>query len=123
MRGRKQKHSDEVIAALLYVFTPYSVEQATGVKWTRHSKITPECNYDIVEQWIDNPKLKRRRLEYPELLDMLILKSRGLTDREIQAQLSFGAHDHGGISGAIETILNDGYSLPHHYRSTDANEE
>lgn len=60
----------------------------------------------------DNPKMIRKRLEEPELKDILILKSRGLSDKEIIDNLGFSIDSHGGLNTVIENITIYGYSLP-----------
>lgn len=110
--GRQVKYSDEVVAALLWHFTPYSVEQTLGLKWGRVKTITPVKDDALIDEFLDLPTLRRRRLEWSEMMDLLILRERGYTDREISRHLSFSTHGHGTTEEVIARIQEHGYSVP-----------
>ena len=110
--GARNKNPDEVIAALLWHFTPYSVQIVGGCKASRTKTIKPAQNDELITKYLDHPRLRRRRLEWSEMMDIMVLKSRGLTDREVQSQLSFSTHNHGSLEELCTRINEEGYSIP-----------
>ena len=100
--SRTSKISDETIAALKWHFSTHTVTQVTGVHNVRCRAIEPFPDDELIEDYLDDTRLKRVRLGHPEYLDITIMRGRGMKDRDIRRTLPYS---WSRINDDMDTLL------------------
>ena len=83
------KTSNETLEALLWHFTRYSVGLVTSVPKRRLEGLTATKNDELILPYLDDTRLRRKRLGWSEYMDIIALQQRGMNAREIQKTLQF----------------------------------